>query len=211
MESSADPTNPTQTRLLSEVRDSANARAWADFHRIYAPMVGGFLQRMGLSDADVDDATQEILMVAHTALRDGSYDRSKGKFRGWLYGVARNKAKEAHRHRRRPSRARWAAAEGEIDLLSGLEDKSGEAEQQMWEQEWRCSLLAEAMRQVEHTLGQNVYPAFMLYAVQRMPVDEVAKELRISVSSVYVYKQRALEAIRNWVAQFEAEVEMPKH
>ncbi len=203
MQSPSDDAHPTQTRLLEAVRDQGDARAWADFHRIYSPMIRAFLRRMGLTEADADDATQDILMIAHSALLDGTYDRSRGRFRAWLYGVARKKALEAHRNRRRPSRAQALDRPDGMDLLSGIEDRPDEAEREIWEQEWRYAILAEAMRQVRPTLGNNVFEAFLQYGVQRRSAEAVATDLGISVSSVYVYKQRALLAIRAWVAQYE--------
>ena len=185
------------------MRDQRDSQAWADFHRIYAPMISSFLRRMGLTNADTEDATQDILMIAHAALRDGTYDRSRGRFRAWLYGVARKKALEAHRKRRRPSRAQAVDRGDGIDLLSGIEDPSEEAERLIWEQEWRYAVLAEALRQVRPALSPNVFEAFVRFGVQRQPAEEVAAELGISTSSVYVYKQRALEAIRQWVARYE--------
>lgn len=193
----------TQTRLLEQVRDGQNRQAWADFHRIYGPMIRSFCRRMGLTEADTDDATQEILMTAHDALRDGKYDPRKGRFRAWLYGVARNKALVAHRNRRRPSRAQAIEIDDGIDLLSGLEDHHQEAERRIWEQEWRYALLAEAMRQVRHTLSEKVFAAFLRYGIECRSVAEVAAELNLTTSSVYVYKQCALEALRSWIEAYE--------
>lgn len=203
MDIEPDSLHRTQTRLLEQVRDGRNRQAWADFHRIYAPMICSFCRRMGLTEADTDDATQEILLIAHEALRDGKYDPTKGRFRAWLYGVARNRSLVAHRNRRRPSRAQAVDTGDGIDLLSGLEDRHQEAERRIWEQEWRYALLAEAMRDLRHTLSEKVYQAFLGYAVECRPVGEVATELDLSTSSVYVYKQRALEAVRRWIEAYE--------
>ena len=193
----------TQTSLLWAVRDAGNRQAWTDFHRIYAPLVRVFCRRLGLTDADADDATQELMMLAHDALCRGVYDPRKGRFRGWLYGVARKRALMAHRARRRPTRAQAVPTEDGLDLISGLEDKHDEAERRIWEQEWRYALLEEAMRQLQPTLPEKTFQAFVLYAVEQRPVEQVAAELRISASSVYVYKSRVLDAIREWTAGFE--------
>lgn len=208
-EKSQDDTHPTQTQLLRDIRESGNQRAWAVFHRIYAPLIRSFLRRMGLTDADVDDGSQEIMLTAQRALRDGVYDRSKGGFRAWLFGVARKKALVAHRNRRRPSRAQAVDGESGLHLLAGIEDKSEQTEQHIWEQEWRYALLGEAIQQVRPTLNTNVYEVLIRYALQRRPVDEVALELGISTSSVYVYKQRALNAIRDWVVKNEDRIGEP--
>jgi RNA polymerase sigma-70 factor (ECF subfamily) len=202
--------HPTQTQLLRDVRDAGNQQAWTSFHRIYAPLTRSFLRRMGLTEADVDDSTQEIMLTAHAALRDGVYDRSKGGFRAWLFGVARKKALMAHRARRRPSRVQTPEGDSGLHLLAGAEDKSAETEQQIWEQEWRYVLLGEAIQQLRGSMGENVYEAFLRYGVQRQPVDQVAADLGISTSSVYVYKQRALCAIRDWLAANEDRIGEPE-
>jgi len=193
----------TQTNLLWALRDGHDVQAWGNFYRLYAPMVRNFAKRLGLNDADADDATQEVLLLAHDALGRGVYDPQKGRFRGWLYGIARKRALMAHRARHRPSRAQAVPFDTGVDLLSGIEDKRPEAERKIWDQEWRYALLDEALRQLQPELGQKVFQSFVLYAIQQKPVDQVAAELGISTSSVYVYKSRVLDAIRSWIAQFE--------
>jgi len=205
METEPSNAQPTQHLLLRRVRNADDRQAWSEFHRIYAPLITSFLRRMGLTHADTEDAIQEIMLVAHQGLRSGKYDRSRGSFRGWLYGIARNKALVAHRNRRRPSRAQAPVSESGVDLLGGIEDRSDETDRVIWEQEWRYAMLAEALRHVRLTLSEKVYEAFLRYGVHRRPVEDVAAELGTSTSTVYVYKARALEAIRRWIAEYEGE------
>ncbi len=194
----------TQTNLLQAVRDSQNREAWGDFYRIYAPMLGNFARRLGLDDANIDDVTQEVLMIAQRSLREERYDPAKGRFRTWLYGIARRQALAALRARHRRTRVQRVPAEGGIDLLAQLEDPHGEeAAQEIWRQEWRYALLEEALRHVRHRVGEKSFEAFSLFAIQQRPAQEVANQLGIAPASVYVYKSRVLEAIRQWIEQFE--------
>ena len=194
----------TQTNLLQAVRDSQNREAWGSFYRIYAPMLRNFSRRLGLDDANLDDVTQEVLMIAQRSLREERYDPAKGRFRSWLYGIARRQALAALRTRRRRTRIQRVTTEGGIDLLSQLEDQHGEeAAQEIWRQEWRYALLEEALRQVRHLVGEKSFEAFSLFAVQQRSAQEVADQLGIAPASVYVYKSRVLDAIRRWVEQFE--------
>ncbi len=193
----------TQTHLLWAVRDSQDSQAWTSFYRIYAGMVCGFVRRMGLPDADADDVTQEVLLIAHKSLREGIYDPSKGRFRLWLYGVARRQALTRFRERRRRTRAQWVSDTG-VDLLDQLADGgSEEAALQAWQQEYRYALLDEALRQIETTVSEKEFRAFVLYAMEQRPVQEVARILQIAPASVYVYKHRILGAIREWVERFQ--------
>ncbi|MCB9850376.1 MAG: sigma-70 family RNA polymerase sigma factor [Phycisphaerales bacterium] len=193
----------TQTHLLWAVRESGNQEAWCVFFRIYAPMLRQFAKRLGLNEVESDDATQEVLIVVQNALRDGSYDPTRGKFRGWLYGVARNRALSAHRARKRRTRVQSAGGDTDMDLLSGIPDHREDALREVWEQEWRFALLEEAMRNLQPVLGNKAFRAFELYALQNLPVAEVAAELGIAPASVYTYKNRVLGAIKKWIARFD--------
>lgn len=194
----------TQTNLLWAVRDGKNKEAWVSFYRIYGTMVGQFVRRLGLSHADAEDATQEVLLVAHKSLREGVYDPAKGRFRGWLYGIAKKRAMVALRERARRTRVQLRPCEDGPDRLDLIEDSHGEeATRQIWESEWRYALLDEALRHVQTTAGDKEYKAFVMSAVENRPVEEVAAQLALSASSVYVYKSRILAAIREWIEQFK--------
>ncbi|MFH0980314.1 MAG: sigma-70 family RNA polymerase sigma factor [Planctomycetota bacterium] len=204
----------TQSNLLWAVRDARNRQAWVDFYGIYAPMISAFVRRLGLPDADADDVTQEIILIAQAALEKGIYRPEKGRFRSWLFGVARRQTLTAHRARFRPSRAQMIDRDSGVNPLAQLEDPHAEADQLIWEQEWRYALLGEALKSLQKELPEKVYEAFMRYAVQRQPVEQVAKDLDLSPSSVYVYKSRVLEALRQWTAPFEepdaSDAELPE-
>lgn len=201
-------TNPamhtTQTHLLSAVRDSQNREAWGHFYRIYAPMLRNFGRRLGVSETDLDDLTQEVLMIAHRSLRDDVYDPAKGRFRMWLFGISRRQALAVLRARGRRTRMQQPTSKDGVDLLAQIEDpRNEETMQQIWEQEWRYALLDEALRQIRTEVSDKEYQAFVLHAVDRQPVDKVAERLGLTPSSIYVYKGRVLAAIQKWVEQFE--------
>lgn len=194
----------TQTNLLCAVRDSQNREAWGHFYRIYAPMLRNFGRRLGVNETDLDDLSQEVLVVAHRSLRDQVYDPAKGRFRMWLFGIARRQALATLRNRNRRTRMQQPKRDDSVDLLAHIEDpRTEDTIQEIWRQEWRYALLDEALREIRTEVGNKEYQAFILYAVQRQPVEKVADELSISPASVYVYKGRVLAAIQKWVAQFE--------
>ena len=193
----------TQTQLLWAVRDAGDREAWINFYGIYAPMVKGFARRTGLPEAECDDVTQEIMLAAQDALEKGIYQPEKGRFRAWLFGVARRQALMAHRARHRRTRAQGPVSESGFDPLAQVEDRGDEADRRIWEEEWRYALLARGLEQIRGEVGEKPYQAFVGFAVQRRPVEEVAGELGLSTSSVYVYKSRVLEAVKAWIERFE--------
>lgn len=66
------------------------------------------LRRLGVAEATLDDAVQEVFLVAHR--RWDSYD-PEASIRGWLFGIARRIASHHHRGRRRAERNLAAALE----------------------------------------------------------------------------------------------------
>lgn len=193
----------TQTDLLKAIRDSDNREAWGAFYNIYAPMIASFTRRLGVEPSDADDVSQDVLMIAQRSVRDGAFDPAKGRFRAWLYGIARKRSWAMRRARQRPTRLQAVPRDDGVDLLGSVEDQSDAAERAIWEQEWRYALLDEALRQLQSQYGEKALRAFELHGVQRLPADQVASELGIATASVYTYKNRVLSAIKKWVAQFE--------
>lgn len=194
----------TQTHLLEAVRRGDDPSAWERFYRIYSLLVRNFASRMGLPDADADDVAQEVILAAHHSLKSGRYDRDKGSFRNWLYGITRRQALAKLRERHRKTRAAGSAGETGVDLLDQLEDRGAEDRTfALWQQEWRYALLDEAMRHVRTQAGDKAYRAFVLHAMEHRDADEVGRQLGIAPASVYVYKGRILAAIREWIGRFE--------
>ena len=60
-----------------------------------------------------------------------------------------------------------------------------------------------AIDHVRPELGDKVYAAFVKYVIHNRPVEEVASELGISVSSVYVYKGRVIGAVKEWLEKYD--------
>ena len=74
----------TRTSVLRAIRDPGNQTAWNRFFDLYAGYLYSLARRSGLLDADADDVVQTVLVEVAGKMRDFTYDRSKGRFRGWL-------------------------------------------------------------------------------------------------------------------------------
>jgi RNA polymerase sigma factor (sigma-70 family) len=83
----------------------ALAEAWDHFYDIYTPRIRWFLSRSGLSEADREDCLQDVWSEVVTHLADLRYDPGRGRLSTWLLTVARNRALNMLRRRRRLSLA----------------------------------------------------------------------------------------------------------
>src|SRR5206468_1749368 len=89
----------TRPSLLVRLRDPKDRAAWQQFVHLYGSLVYGFVRQRGLQDADAADLTQDVFLAVSQAAGRGQYDASRGSFRGWLYGITRNKLAKFLRRR----------------------------------------------------------------------------------------------------------------
>lgn len=194
----------TRITLLNRIRETDDADAWAEFARLYGPVVYGFARKRGLQDADASDLVQEVLRsVARNAHRI-NYDPKRGTFRGWLYTVTRNKVYNfLSANKNRPKGSGDSSAQERLDQLAGKPDEA-EAE---WELEYQRRLSAKAMERVKHEFQANTWQAFWGTAVDGRGAAEVGKELKMTSGAVYVAKSRVLARLREEIQQLMAEAE----
>src|SRR5215469_11459804 len=90
----------TRPSLLARLDDPEDRLAWQQFVDLYGSLVYGFARQRGLQDADAADLTQEVFLALARAAGRWQYDPQQGTFRGWLFGVTRNKLAKFLQHRR---------------------------------------------------------------------------------------------------------------
>jgi RNA polymerase sigma factor (sigma-70 family) len=196
-------TTTTSPSLLEGIRVGNDPRAWQEFFHTYAPFILAFAKRLGLSDADAADTVQDTMLAVHTTFRrlTEPFDRTKGRFKAWLRGIAQHKVRDVQRRRAKLVQARTQRAVEEADAVAAVGDMD-----QAFETEWRRALLGRALTQVAREIDPAVYQAFELTAVHGQSPVNVAKLLGVTRNAVYISKTRVLQRVRTTLnALIEAE------
>ena len=186
---------PTTTRpsLLLRLRDPMDERAWGEFVEIYGPLVRQLARRRGLQDADAADLAQEVFRAVASAIERYDPDPAKGSFRGWLSTVARNLIVNLLNAQRRHPRG---TGDSEVrQLLEALPAPSVE-ESAHFDAEYRIRLLHWAAGRVRDEFSEAAWQAFWRTGVEGQPVKNAARDLGLSVGTVYQYKSRVVARIR---------------
>ena len=79
----------THISLIRQIRESDNSDAWVTFVDTYGPLMVSFCRKRGLQAADSDDAVQDAMIRISTAIKNFTYDPTRGRFRGWLGTIVR--------------------------------------------------------------------------------------------------------------------------
>jgi RNA polymerase sigma factor (sigma-70 family) len=179
----------TRASLLARLGDPQDRAAWQEFVALYGSLVYGFARNRGLQDADAADLTQEVFLAVAQAADRWKYDPKQGTFRGWLYGITRNKiAKFLKRRHLQPVGSGDTNAQRRLDEQPDL----GPDPQAAWELEFQKQLFRVAAAKIEGSFAPTTWQAFWRTAVEGKNAGVVAKELGLSVGAVYVAKSRVL-------------------
>ena len=185
----------TRHSLLVKLRDPADEPAWREFVELYRPLVFRLARGQGLQHADADDLCQDVFRAVGRAIERWEPDASRGRFRGWLFTVARNLAlnrlSRGKKHR---------GAGGDDNPLAAVPaiDPSLTAE---FDGEYRRRLFRWAADQVRDEFAAKTWQAFWATAVEERPAAAVAADLGLSVGAVYVAKSRVLARLRGRIQQ----------
>ncbi len=164
---------------------SGERHAWRDLHRTYYPVMAAFLRKLGVRDAELEDACQDVFIRLHRYLPGF---RGGAELKTWLYRLC---ATEAGRVRQR---RRISEAIGSL-LRHQLATDPPVSRQELTEDL--------ARRKVEAALGKLKPPerlVFVLYEFEALSGEQIAAIVECPVATVW----RRLHYARK---TFQAEVE----
>jgi RNA polymerase sigma-70 factor (ECF subfamily) len=148
------------------------ARSFRALYETHVDFVWRNLRRLGVYEADVDDRTQEVFVVAHRRF-DQFEDRGHGP-RAWLFQIVLRVASDARRHRRRhPEDPDGGDALGRASVEPGQADALLRSE--------ALSRLDAALDTIE--VGRRA--VLVLHEIEEMTAPEIAQVLGIPLNTVY--------------------------
>ncbi|MCG3132715.1 MAG: hypothetical protein FLDDKLPJ_03581 [Phycisphaerae bacterium] len=181
----------TRSTLIERVRRLDDVGGWAEFDRLYRPLLTRYARQRGLSGPDAEDVAQESLEVVFRRIQDFKKRKS---FRGWLRRIVENKVMHQMTRLRRAARGGGDAA---IDLACA----SGGTPAEIWERHWNQTHLLYCLSTLREDFAEHTLRSFEMYVLQQRPVDEICRTLGMTRNHVYVAKNRIMRRLRE---RFEA-------
>ena len=175
----------TRPSLLRRLRDPDDRAAWEEFDRRYREWLIRFFRRRQVGFADAEDLVQRVFASLATGLPGFTYDRSRGRFRDYLFRCARNAL--AGRKKNCPDGAGGALFHLEAD--SYAIDVEDETLTRIWEQEWvghHCRMALVTLRQSASPRDVSILERSLAGAT----IPELAREFGLAETAVLKVRQR---------------------
>jgi RNA polymerase sigma-70 factor (ECF subfamily) len=187
--------DPSRTRasLLIRLKDSADQRAWEEFHDRYTPMIRGWCRHWYPREAE--DMVQEVLTRLVNCLRDFEYEPGKGRFRGYLKTVTHRLMADMKDRRSHTPMIGDEEMLIEIEARQDLQDRLAAM--------FDLERLEQAKDRVRDRVTDRTWSAYVETAEQGRKPAEVARELGMTVGAVFQAKHSVITQLRREIEGLE--------
>ncbi len=189
----------TRASLILRLSDATDVEAWDEFVAIYEPLVYRLARRKGFQHADAQEFVQEVMLAVSRAVERWVPDPEKGKFRHWLFRVARNLMINFL------TRRKYQPLEnGHVDVEQLMTEKSESKNEvsTLFNLEFQREVFQWAACQVKDDVKQNTWDAFWLSSVEGLSINETADRLDMTIGSIYIARSRVIFRLRERVKEF---------
>jgi len=184
----------TSHSLIARIQELGDAASWAEFLRIYQPVVYRIARRRGLQDADAQDAVQQVFVSISRSIEGWQGGSNRPPFRAWLTTIARNAILKALT---RQPRDRAAGASSVMEMLHQVPDCDETASD--LQIETQREFVLRAAEQVRAEFTTETWTIFWQTAIEGVPIADIAKSMGRTPGSIYVARHRILARIKDAV------------
>jgi RNA polymerase sigma-70 factor (ECF subfamily) len=181
------PRQEPEIAPAGEVDPSTRRSSFDGLYADHFPFVWRCLRGLGVPDAALDDATQDVFLAVHRQL---PAFRGESAVRTWLFGIVRNVAS----NHRRSGKRKGGHAPLDEDLPStgpGPADKIEEIQ------------AADFVRAFVATLDEGRRELFVMVLLEEISVPEAAAALGIPLNTAYTRVRRMRVAFQQALARRE--------
>jgi len=185
----------TSISLLDRLVVNSHESDWEQFLQIYDPFIKSQLHRCGISPSETDDLSQESLAKIIESINGFSHNGRKGAFRKWLKSIVVQRVLRFYRNRGHKPQLIG-------DRIDQTVDESWQTElDRNWDREHDQYVLNKFIELIRPSFTESTWMAFELQAINKMPPQQAAEQIGISVNAVLIGKSRVLTRLRRLSSQ----------
>jgi RNA polymerase sigma-70 factor (ECF subfamily) len=187
----SDAPGSTATSLLQRLRTREPA-AWERLCRLYGPLVYRWCRSSGLQDTDAADVVQEVFRAVTVSLDRFHHEAPTDSFRGWLWGITRNKLHDQFRAQAaHPAGAGGSDAQQQLLQVPEMPPDSTAGAPKP-----DAVMAQRALALVQVEFEERTWRAFWRSAVDGLSAKDIAHELGMTPCAVRQAKHRVLRRLR---------------
>ena len=176
----------TRETLLMRIRSKQDDLSWEEFTAAYERYIYLVIRGMNVGHHDAEDLVQSVMLAIWQKIPEFEYHPSRSKFRTWLCRITRNKVVDYNRSATSESRKIDGVQVDEVSLPE-IEEIADSA----WEN-------------IQSEFNESTLKCFQLMQNGGIAKD-IAVELDISESSVYVFFKRVKDRFIKEVRRLDVE------
>ena len=192
--------NVTRATLLDRVKQG-DEKAWNDFYEAYRGLVWLKGSDYHLTEAEQQDLLSDVMKAFFDIQGKFIYKPGKGRFRDYFRKMVSSFCLKI-------IKKRLISVEEIEETNPGttlVVDNATEEESAKEAFEWQVCLVRQAIEEVKHTMDSRKVQCFLRCKLNAEPPVKVAKELEISLASVYNYCNEVLREVRALALRIQQE------
>ena len=170
----------TKETLLFRVQN--NMDSWDEFTSVYERYIYLIIRAMKINHHDAEDLTQNVLLKVWKNIANYEYNPDHARFRTWLSRICRNQVIDFVRKKKTDDNKI-------INNYIEAEQITQPQVEALAEEEWKAHVSTAAWENIQSDFKTEAMSCFEMINDGR-PVADIAKNLNLSESSVYVYSKR---------------------
>jgi RNA polymerase sigma-70 factor (ECF subfamily) len=171
-----------------EQAGAVSSRELAQLYAEHFPFVWRSARRLGVPLSAVDDAVQDVFLVAHRKLAEFE---GRSSLRTWLFGITRKVARDY-----RPARSSDGRETADLDALPASD--SGPLVQAERAQS------AKLLQALLNELDEERREAFILVDLEELSVPEAAEALSVNLNTLYSRVRAARQDLKSALSRLRA-------
>jgi RNA polymerase sigma-70 factor (ECF subfamily) len=170
--------------------------SWRRLTEIYGPLVYYWCTRYGLKSQDVADVFQEVFTAIWSGIEGFDHEPHRGRFRGWLWAITRNKISDLFRRRVQHPDGLGGNQDDLGRRLTIMPELSQDEPSDTEQQRQLTGVFRRAVAMVQGEFEVRTWEAFWRTTIDDQRSREVGESLGMSPAAVRQAKSRVLQRLR---------------
>ena len=176
--------NTKETLLM---RLQGNMDSWDEFTQVYERYIYLIIRAMKINHHDAEDLTQNVLLKVWKNIANYDYKPDHARFRTWLSKICRNQVIDFIR-KQKTEKTKREKNYTEIEEITLPQVEA------LAEEEWKVHISTAAWENIQKDFKSEAMTCFEMMNDGKA-VAEIANQLNLSESSVYVYSKRVRDQL----------------